>query len=280
MSIQQQNWGQIPWANSDLVAHLEEFATLYTQRPIQDNSGGMKSPHLFYTWFLLKKLQPKVVIESGVWRGQGTWFMEQAVPHASFHCIDPTLSRVEYRAKNATYYTQDFTTIDWSHLPKEDTVVFFDDHQDAYQRLVACAWMGFKHILFEDNYPSGEGDIYSLKKILSGSGHTPPPHQLTWRNRLSFASRVLLSKPIPKGWLSDAPILPNPSHKRLLEQNLAVYYEFPPIFKTEKVRWGQPWQDSNFPTPTPLLETVSQPYHTLYLNDATSYTWLCYVKLK
>src|SRR5690349_11047684 len=97
------SFGDIAWTRDDLLKGLEEFAALYAQRPIQDNQGGMKAPHMAYTWFVLKHLRPKVVIESGVWRGQSTWLIEQTCPDAELHCIDPDLSRLIYRSPKATY---------------------------------------------------------------------------------------------------------------------------------------------------------------------------------
>ena len=32
-------------------------------------------------------------------------------------------------------------------------------------------WWGFNRAIFEDNFPDGEGDCYSLKNVLSGLGH-------------------------------------------------------------------------------------------------------------
>lgn len=32
-------------------------------------------------------------------------------------------------------------------------------------------WWGFNLAIFEDNYPSGEGDAYSLKQVKEKSGH-------------------------------------------------------------------------------------------------------------
>jgi len=156
--------GQLPWTNVELIDALDEFAQLYAQRPVIDNSGGMKSPHLFCAWFVMKKLQPKVIIESGVWWGQGTWFFEKACPQAEIHCIDPNLAQIRYRSPNATYYCRDFSDIDWRGIPADETVLFFDDHQNAYTRLQIARWLGFRHLIFEDNYPASRGDCYSLKK--------------------------------------------------------------------------------------------------------------------
>ena len=43
----------------DYTKYLKEFHDLYERRPIDDNEGGMKSPHLFATFNLLRKLKPE-----------------------------------------------------------------------------------------------------------------------------------------------------------------------------------------------------------------------------
>ena len=97
---------------------------------------------------------------------------------------------------------------------------------------------GFKYAMFEDNYPTGQGDCYSLKQAFD---------------------------------TDDA---------QYLKENLKIYYEFPPIFKTEVTRWGDKWD--NYPTPSPLYVPNGEGYETwmaLFLGEATSYTWICYVEL-
>ena len=36
---------------------IDEFHELYQTRPIKDNNGGMKSGHMFPSWFVIKTLQ-------------------------------------------------------------------------------------------------------------------------------------------------------------------------------------------------------------------------------
>src|SRR5687768_2691932 len=93
--------GQVPWSREDMLGKLEEFSSLYDDRPIKDNTGGMLSPHMFSIWFALRTLQPKAVIESGVWLGQSTWFFERACPDAQLYCIEPNLDRIQYRSTRA-----------------------------------------------------------------------------------------------------------------------------------------------------------------------------------
>lgn len=269
--------GQVPWTRVDMIGKLDEFHTLYNNRPIKDNTGGMRSVHMFLMWFALKTLKPKAVIESGVWLGAGTWFIEKACPHAKIYCIDLNLDRIKYRSNRAEYLGQDFSTIDWSHLPKSETLLFFDDHQNAYERVKTAKWFGFEDIIFEDNYPPLQGDCYSLKKAFMHSGFTFTPAQSqTLKAKIKQKALSLLSIP-NRGYRE---IQPNEVDEKYLRQNLKVYYEFPPIYKVEHTRWGDTWDGEYYPTPDPLLTSVEKDYQQLYKKEAIHYTWMCYVSLK
>jgi hypothetical protein len=265
--------GEVPWRREDMIASLEEFAALYERRPIRDNKGGMKSPQMFLSWFALRALAPKAIIESGVWLGQGTWFFEQACPDAELHCLDPNLERIQYRSVRATYYDRDFTAIDWTGLPREETAVFFDDHQNGYERLKAAKWAGFRHLIFEDNYAVPHGDCYSLKKAFAHAGFSVP----AVRGRARLARRVrgaIFGKTATPG-----DVAPNPVDAAYLAANLEAYYEFPPVFKARTTRWGDPWDEARYPTPPPLLTAVESPHHQRFFDEALAYTWICYVRL-
>ena len=40
------------WTNHKIIEYLDEFIELYKERPIKDNFGGMKFPHMFGLFFL------------------------------------------------------------------------------------------------------------------------------------------------------------------------------------------------------------------------------------
>jgi hypothetical protein len=233
--------GEVPWSRADLRAALEEFSSLYEDRPIQANTGGMRAPHAFLAWFALRALNPRAIIESGVWLGQGTWLIEKACPEAQIYCIDPNLKRIRYRSARAEYFDRDFATLGWNHLPKRATALFFDDHQNACERIKTAKSLGFRHLIFEDNYPPLQGDCYSLKQALNS---------------------------------------PKSADAEYLRDNLETYYELPPIFKPERTRWGDAWGEEHYPTPEPLLSSVDQAYQQQYLDEAIHYTWMCYARLK
>jgi hypothetical protein len=239
--------GTLPWTNDELISHLEEFSELYKKRPISDNQGGQLSAQLFYSWFVAKKLQPQFIIESGVWKGQGTWAFEQASPNSQIICLDPYPKYQQgYVSKKATYVHHDFFEIDWSTLNKENVLCFFDDHQNSAARLQACRDLGFKKIMFEDNYPPGQGDCFSLKKLFEDE-----------------TSLLMVGDKSAKDFFSSF---------------IKTYQEMPPIFILEKNRWNLPWD--TYKSKLPLLEIADKPYLETYKDEMYQYTWINYVELK
>jgi hypothetical protein len=263
--------GDAPFSREQMLDSLEEFSALYAERPIKDNAGGMKSPHLFLAWFALRALKPLAVIESGVWLGQGTWFFERACPDAELFCIDLDLSRILYRSKRARYLDRDFSALDWTDLPARETVLFFDDHQNAVERVKTAMWFGFSHILFEDNYPVSQGDCYSLKKAFAHAGFTPLPKPQTLKSRIRES---IVGRQETQGAVE-----PNEVDAKYLRKNLEVYAELPPVFMLARTRWGDEWDGERYPTPPPLLQSVEREYQRIFFEEASQYTWMAYAKL-
>lgn len=252
--MEELNIGIQLWDYMDVGSLMDEFLLLYSQRPIKNNKGGMLSTHLFWTWYVLKKLNPKYIIESGVFKGQGTWIMSEACPEAKIFSIDPMLSKREYINEKVTYFSEDFSLIDWTTkgINFADTLCFFDDHQNAYIRLQQMKWMGFKMAMFEDNYPVSQGDCYSCKKILSGCGL------------------------VVKGTVQ---IPANTVDVCYFRKNIKTYTTLPPLFKNDKTRWGDLWNDM-YPTPAPVFRDKDIEKYKIIKDEAYSYTWICYIELK
>ncbi len=242
------------WDRDDMLNHLDEFNKLYGTRPIKDNNGGMKSGHMFPAWYVVKKLKPKYLIESGVWKGLGTWFFERASPETKIISIDPAPHFRVYTSPNATYQTLDFLKTDWSHIPKEDSMIFFDDHQNFLERLKHAQSLGFKRVMTEDNYPYQQGDCYTPKKILANTKYV-----------IDLAGN--------KTWYEK-----NDSDLDYFKNNIVVYQEMPPIFKAETTRWDDAWDDK-YPTPDPLLLTGDKDEYPLFFEEKKDYTWICYLEL-
>lgn len=249
------NLGIQLWDYKDVRSFVDEFIEIYKRRPIKNNFGGMTSTHLFWTWYVLKKIQPAHVIESGVYKGQGTWIISHACPDAKIYSIDPNLAIRIYVNEKVRYYIKDFNIINWAKegLDEENTVCFFDDHVNAYLRLQQMKWMGFKKAMFEDNYPVSQGDCYSCKKILAGSGLTVNGEEI---------------------------IDPNLVHLEYFKKNIKTYTTLLPLFKNEMTRWGDEWDNINYPTPAPIFTNDMNEQYDIIKKEASGYTWICYVELK
>jgi hypothetical protein len=228
--------GDVPWSRDDIRASLDEFEALYDKRPIRDNTGGMKAPHMFAVWFMARKLAPETIVESGIWRGQSTWLLEQACPDARIISIDLDLSLRQYISDRAQYSDVDFSAHDWTGIDPDKTLVFFDDHQNAYTRVQQCWWFGFRHVIFEDNYPPSQGDCYSCKKAFSGAGFQPAPGDTPRRKaRLTDRIRYKIASVCGVTWIQMIPqysrvtIPPNQHDAKYLAAHLQTYYEFPPF---------------------------------------------------
>lgn len=213
-------FGSIPWSRQDMIDKLYEFSILWDKRIIQDNRGGMLSVPMFHFWFILQYLQPKIVIESGIFRGLGTWFAEQACPNAQIFCIEPRQGRIRYRSSKAMYFEQDFSKIPWhKYIDNFSDVLFFvDDHQNDFSRVALCKEWGIKTVLFEDNYDINLGDNFSLKK--------------------AFYDKECAN---------------------YLFNTLKTYYELPPIFAGKQWRghvWTQPTQTSLLSTVTEQWQQI------------------------
>lgn len=276
------------WSREEIQSSIEDFRTVYQERPIKVNSGGMRLPHMFAVWFIVRKLSPSYIVESGVWKGQSTWLLETAAPNAKVISIDLDLSNREYLSKDAEYYDIDFSEMDWTSI-SDDALVFFDDHQDCYRRLQQAHWFGFKYVIFEDNYPAGRGDCYSLKKAFDGVGFTVPGGQkkkgVVAQNRLIR----LLYKALGFSSFSYMPqyrshsVRPNNVDATFIKKKLASYAEFPPVFMSENTRWGDPWVSDRYPTPAPIYgcrQLSDDDFLTEFYDDACFYTWICLCELK
>jgi hypothetical protein len=234
---------------------LYDFKSLYEKRPIKDNSGGMKSPHMFGLFLWLRENKPDLIVESGIWKGQGTWLIKEVCPNSKVISIDINMSNLLYKNEDVNYYDKDIETLDLknivSNFKKEKVLVFFDDHQDFNKRLDFLIESGIKHVIYEDNYPLGQGDCISPKKIFSS---------LKEPDLSSIDGRFYLTK--------------DESIKVI--NHIVKYEEFSPIFTDRMTRWGIPW---TYETKAPLLSHKDKEKFENFFLERFDYTWMCYLEL-
>lgn len=232
---------QPPWNEIDIISELENFKSIYNERPIKDNKGGMLFTHMFYFYFVLKKLNPELVIESGVFKGQSTWLIEKTLPKSKIISIDVDLNKREYISKKAIYSNKDFKFHNFSNIPK-NSLVFFDDHVNHLDRIVYTKFYNIKHIILEDNYPVNSGDFQTIKQFYNKNKFNHKPGSMSLIKTLYKFSAIVLKKilNINLDYKEELNLINNRMRDGHAEydwveniiNNINCYYEFPPLFNT------------------------------------------------
>jgi len=215
-------FGPVPWTPDDMRAKLEEFAALYERRPIEDTSGGMSSTHCFLLWFVLQRLKPKAVVESGVWQGQATWIIEQACPDATLYCIDHSSKHPRYRSTRANYLDRDFLTHDCGDRYSLKEVMEESGHR-AFTG--PRAWLSrIRGTLRDRNIPPNSHDAEEIRHIASSYEELPPIFKLThtrwgdvWDDRIPTPAPLLdsVTRPYEQRFLDEAKWYTWPCYVRL-----------------------------------------------------------------
>ena len=108
-------------------------------------------------------------------------------------------------------------------------LVYFDDHQSGYRRLIEAQRVGFGHLLFDDGYP-WPGDNYSLKQALDVEDDlytvemNQKSSQKLWRNLVPYQDnfnsfRTQINHEEKECIYSD------------VRGRINVYFEFPPLWE-------------------------------------------------
>lgn len=146
----------LPNVDSNTVKSvLGEFVKVYDERKVTDNSGGAGKYPSAWIYLIAKLFDPKLIVESGVWKGHTSWLLRKACPSSDIHSFDISLAMLECRLGDVSYYAHDWMGNDIvSKLPTDQcSLAYFDDHINQCRRVKEAYDMGFKYILFDDNEP-------------------------------------------------------------------------------------------------------------------------------
>jgi hypothetical protein len=287
------------------LKNFQDFYKIYKKRPIKNNKNGIKIEHAFYLYLVIKKLKPEIIIESGVFAGQSTWLIEKFSKNSEIYCFDINLSNLKYKSKKAIYFEKDLNEHNWSKIDKNKTLIFFDDHVNFYERLVFSKKNKFKHLLFDDNYPSNIGDCYSFKKILSESDNIYYQYEY-FENKILAKLKFYIKNIIGikkfyghrrvkflKNKIQVYDYLRyvkfNNKHKIIFNNYKKTYYEFPPLVKFDAIKRWKKYQNiqTNFlkkiKTKKPIfnnltLKKIIEKKDLTELSD--QYNFFCYYKVK
>jgi len=171
-----------------VLDQVRVFWSLIPTAPVRQRRGGSGFNGALQLYVAMRALQPRYVIESGVFRGLTTWVIRQACPKASIFCHDPDLSGLQYRDNQACYSTADWSTADWSMLDPASTVAFFDDHVAQGRRVVEAHARGLTRLLFDDDAAGHRihahgGPAHPTIAMITGPERSPEPIRWTRNGR-------------------------------------------------------------------------------------------------
>jgi hypothetical protein len=133
---------------------IEDFFALYPNRPVADNKGGSLFNDCLWLYVLARIFAPRLIVESGVYKGQTSWLFRQACPNAEIHSFDVDLSALVYRDPSITYHQRDWSEAPFPRVDSRTSLAFFDDHINQARRLREAYDSGFRLLLFDDNLPA------------------------------------------------------------------------------------------------------------------------------
>jgi len=253
-------------------SEFSEFLQLYQKRPIVENAGGVRAQGAFFLWHFIRKVNPILVIESGVLKGQTTWIIEQAAPHAKVIALDPCLGKLQYRSPKAVYLSDDFAALPLDFRFEQPVVCFFDDHQDAFERVLQAHGKGIKYLIFDDNYPPGWDDSMQPHLTLRGC------FEMKQHKEKAEALKKLI-----KRYYIAPQVVGKTAGGFICEQRACPYFfylqagEWPSIWQgLEKIR---PEALENLPSIWQRPEDLPLKEMEIFAQDAPYYRWMTYVEL-
>ena len=288
------------FSKSHLKNNFSDFLTFYKNRPIKNNQSGMKIDHCYALFTLLKKIKPKYVIESGIWKGQTTWLIKNVLKNSKIFSIDIDLSQRDLIYKNVKYLEKDITKYNWSKLDKNKTLIIFDDHVCFSERLNFIKKNKFKHIIFDDNLPNHHISYYTPKMIV-GNQYLIKKEFIKYSN--FFRLIKLFIRFLKKDFKHNTkikffnryirityPIKKNKNLKKSFDsfrKRIQIYYEFPPITKFNYQKRFQKILNNfnevvpkNYKVKLPIFSNIEMHLPKELKNELNvQYSNICYIKL-
>jgi hypothetical protein len=138
---------------AEIEQTVAEFRKVFLCSPFTRNFYGANFPSGLNLFCIARHLMPTTIVESGVYKGQSSYFLASACPRAAVFAFDPSLAEVTYRTPGVVFYASDWMSTEIKYQPGTRDLCFFDDHQNQALRIIQAHERGFRHILFDDSWP-------------------------------------------------------------------------------------------------------------------------------
>jgi hypothetical protein len=136
-----------------IAGYIDEFRDVFLRNPITKNLYGANFPSGVNLFLMARCLDPDLIVESGVYKGQTSYFLAAACPRAKVHAFDPNLQELSYRTPGVTYHQKDWMSEAVRCDPAGRGLCFFDDHQNQALRVIQAHQRGFRYVIVDDSWP-------------------------------------------------------------------------------------------------------------------------------
>lgn len=137
----------------NLAEIIADFMATYDERPVRDNRGGSGFHNCFWLYLITRIREPTLIVESGVWKGQSSWFLRRAAPGAEIHAFDVSFRRLVYRDPDTHYHERDWGGFDFGSV-RGPSLCYFDCHVNQALRIRQAYEKGMRWLVFDDAAPA------------------------------------------------------------------------------------------------------------------------------
>lgn len=142
-------------SRSTSMADLEDYFRAMSHNRAFGVLGTTPGNGTIWLFLLTRMLNPRVIVESGVFHGSSLFTFKNAVPDARIFAFDIDFSRLLARLKDVDYRQRDWGTDDIRAESSSD-LCFFDDHINNCMRIRQSYERGFQHVIVDDSPDLGE----------------------------------------------------------------------------------------------------------------------------
>ena len=164
-------------------SQIIHYERIFRDAKISDLNGGMGFNNGLILFILTALLDPKKIIESGIWCGYTTLLLDKAsCDDSEIHCYDINLDRNEYKSRKAYYFNCDISeSVDISYVDFD--LALFDDHVAHFDRILFCLRNNVKAIILDDDVAVEQVHSDGWPPIPTASmvyNYSEIPHEFSW----------------------------------------------------------------------------------------------------
>ncbi len=147
--------GRAGLQSRDVAGDIRDFLRSYEVNPAAGAARTTAEGSLLWLFVLARAVGPKVLVESGVFRGASLFTFRQALPTATLHAFDIDLSNLAFSDPSIRLHEGDWMSATPS-VAGPDDFCYFDDHIPNCLRVRQAFDLGFRHMVFDDSPDVGQ----------------------------------------------------------------------------------------------------------------------------